>query len=162
MLNHDKQSEFRIIDHVQRYGEQIYIYKCLNLHFSYIPYAIYNWYIPTLFFIVLKFEHNIAKNMLLLVLIDCLHRKMTSQRITFCKQGKGGGVSVNKCQTFHFTLNAAYYLEVYFNSWKNPHGSLKWNVSFITEHCFSYCTAIFKQPPPPSCSYIPLIQLYSL
>lgn len=97
--------------------------------------------------------------------LSCWNLNITSQKICCClswstvytgrwrhsallaSREKGGGVSVNKCQTFHFTLNAAYYLEVYFNSWKNPHGSLKWNVSFITVHCFSYCTAIFKHPP---------------
>lgn len=97
--------------------------------------------------------------------LSCWNLNITSQKICCClswstvytgrwrhsallvASRERGGVSVNKCQTFHFTLNAAYYLEVYFNSWKNPHGSLKWNVSFITA-LFLILYSNIQTPPP--------------
>lgn len=98
-----RKSEFRIIDHVQSQDEQIHIHQCLNLHFSLIIYAIYNWYIPILFFIVLKFEQNIAK----IYVSACLDRLFTPEDdVTvhnFFQAGeRGGGVSISEFFNFSF------------------------------------------------------------
>lgn len=143
---------------MQSQDEQIHIHQCLNLHFSIIIYAIYNWYIPILFFIVLKFEQNIAK----IYVSACLDRLFTPEDdVTvhnFSSGGKRrGGVcfpSVN-FSTFLFTLHTVYHLKQ-FQQLKSACWYLEWNVLIYKLCIFSSLYSCNIQAPPLSlifCSY---------
>lgn len=135
---------------MQIQDEQIHIHQCLNLHFSIIIYAIYNWYIPILFFIVLKFEQNIAK----IYVSACLDRLFTPEDdVTvhnFFQAGErgGGGVfSISEFFNFLFTLHTVYHLKQ-FQQLKSACWYLEWNVLIYKLHFFFFIQLQYSSTTP--------------
>lgn len=90
------------------------------------------------------------KYMFLLVLIDCLHRKMTSLCITFFKRGKeeGGGVfSISEFFNFLFTLHTVYHLKQ-FQQLKSACWYLEWNVLIYKLHFFFFIQLQYSSTTP--------------